>query len=861
MKKSIQFISTNYKLILQITLALFFAAMGVFFMIHEQAEVGHVKDAIISARPMWLIIGIGLVLFYVLVMAWMYQYSFKAISKEISLSTAIILFLKRNFISVFLPAGVLTNMAFFNNEVEKKEGVGKTEIYFASSIYTFCSILSTVILGIPVLMWLLVKNMATGQHILGLVLTVSLIGLLFYAYKNFQAQGRIYLLINKFFPSIISQLSDFGKLSYQKKDILKVLALSVLIEIIGIVHLYIAMVSLNVPASWEVAIMGYSIILLILMSSPFLRGIGAIEVTLVFLLTKYDISEADAISITFLFRFFEFWSLLVLGIFAFVLRKNNLLFRILPAIMLFFLGVVNILSVLSPAMHERLDKLHNFLPLDAIDASNYLVLFSGFFMFIVAAYLIKGLKLAWIAATILCITSFIGHILKGIDYEEATIALITFSALIYERKQYYFRSDRKHIGKIWFPATVAAISIVFFGTVAFFFLDIKHFGVDFSFAQSFKASVQAFFLFNYHLKPITAFGGRFLFSINALGLISMIYLVYAILKPLLIKSNENDEEEVKMAMEHIQKYGNSNLDYFKTYFDKKFWISENHNAVVSFKNTKNYAIVLENPVVNDQESLQSAVIGFEDYCKNLGLRTAYYRVRESDTMFYENLGKRVLPIGEEAFINLAEFSTDGRKMKAFRNAVSKVTNLNLKFFVNEGPHKGDFLQKLRAVSDSWLVDMERKEIGFSQGIFIESELKNQTILSVEDEEGKIIAFINLIPSTIPSVANFDLIRKTADAPGGTVDFLYVKMLEYFKLKGYERCTLGMVHFSGIQEPNTFQERIIKLAYEKIARFSSYRNLRFYKEKFEPVWEMQYLVYDTPLDLFFIPSALEKVIKI
>jgi phosphatidylglycerol lysyltransferase len=861
MKKSIQFISGNYKSIIQITLALFFVAMGVFFMIHEQAEVGHVKDAIISARPNWLILGSALVLFYVLVMAWMYQYSFKAISKEISLSTAIILFLKRNFISVFLPAGVLTNMAFFNNEVKKKEGVSKTEIYFASSIYTFCSILSTVILGIPVLIWLMFKNMASGQHILGLALTLVLLGLFVYAIKNFQSEGRIYQLIKRFFPGLIIQLTDFGAIEYNRKDILKVLALSVVIEIIGIVHLYIAMVALNVPATWEIAVMGYSIILLILMSSPFLRGIGAIEITLVFLLKNYGVSEADAISTTFLFRFFEFWSLLVLGILAFLLRKDNLIFRILPAALLFFLGVVNILSVLSPALHNRLAELHNFLPLDAIDASNYLVLFSGFLMFIVSAYLIKGLHRAWIVAIVLCLFSIVGHILKGIDYEEAIIAIVTLAALIYERKHYYFKSDKGHIVKIWFPAVLASFSIIFFGTIAFFFLDNKHFGIDFTFMQALKASVETFFLFNYHLKPITVFGGRFLFSMNALGLISMVYLVYAVLKPLLVKNQTIDEEEIKMAVEHIKKYGSSNLDYFKTYFDKKYWVSENLGAVVSYKKTKNYAIVLENPVVNDQESLQSAVMGFEDYCKNQGLRTAYYRVPESDTVFYENLGKKILPIGEEAFINLDEFSTDGRKMKAFRNAVSKVTNLNLKFKVNEGPHKGDFLQKLRAVSDSWLVDMERKEIGFSQGIFNEHELKNQTILSVEDEENKIIAFINLIPNSIPSEANFDLIRKTADAPGGTVDFLYIKMLEYFKSQGFSRCTLGMVPFSGIDEPTTMKERVIKLAYEKIARFSSYRNLRFYKEKFEPQWEMQYLVYDTPLDLFFIPSALEKVIKI
>ena len=82
MKKTLNFISVNYRLILQISLALFFIASGIYFILHEQAEIGHVTNAIISAKPMWLIIGSAMVIIYVLVMAWMYTFSFRAISKK-----------------------------------------------------------------------------------------------------------------------------------------------------------------------------------------------------------------------------------------------------------------------------------------------------------------------------------------------------------------------------------------------------------------------------------------------------------------------------------------------------------------------------------------------------------------------------------------------------------------------------------------------------------------------------------------------------------------------------------------------------------------------------------------------------------
>ena len=44
------------------------------------------------------------------------------------------------------------------------------------------------------------------------------------------------------------------------------------------------------------------------------------------------------------------------------------------------------------------------------------------------------------------------------------------------------------------------------------------------------------------------------------------------------------------------------------------------------------------------------------------------------------------------------------------------------------------------------------------------------------------------------------------------------------------------------------------------QFSHYKNLRFYKEKFHPEWQMMYLVYNAPFDLVYLPGALEKIMQ-
>jgi len=66
--------------------------------------------------------------------------------------------------------------------------------------------------------------------------------------------------------------------------------------------------------------------------------------------------------------------------------------------------------------------------------------------------------------------------------------------------------------------------------------------------------------------------------------------------------------------------------------------------------------------------------------------------------------------------------------------------------------------------------------------------------------------------------------------------------------------------SGIDDPHSFQEKTLKFAYEKIRSFSHFKGLRFFKEKFFPVWKNKYLVFSNDYDLLQVPAALAKVIK-
>ena len=694
----------------------------------------------------------------------------------------------------------------------------------------------------------------------GVLLTSVLLILIVYVVINIIKQGKIFRLLEKKFPAFTQTLNTLLSQSFNRSKIGLVLGLSILIEIIGIVHLYISIKALGGTPSLEMAIIGYAIVLLLLMSSPFLRGIGAVEVALTYALVLFGLSTVLALSVAFLFRFFEFWSVLILGLVALVSKRNNLIIRVFPAVLLFLLGLINILSGITPALPHRLQTLQQIIPMEAIHASNWLVILAGIFMLAISVFLMRGLRNAWIAALVLSGLSLIAHLTKGIDWEEATFSFVTLISLTYQRKQYFIHADLRLAKRSLLPGLASVIGVIIFGTIGFYFLNHHHFNVDFTLWESFQEATSTFFLLNVDLTPATTFAKEFLYGMNVLGGMTLAYVVYLLLRPLIQRPSATEDEDMQKAKELVEKYGKSSLDYFKTYYDKIFWFSEDGEGFVSFKTSRNYAVVLENPVCQDNEALTKIIRHFDSYCRQNGLRSAYYRIPELNKPLYEKLGKKLFPIGEEAVVNLETWTLEGGNKSGMRNAINKITKLGYTFQVIEPPQKDAFLQQLKATSDDWLKSTEYAEIVFSQGLFNEKELKDKVILTIENPEKKVIGFINLISDYSKGEANFDLMRKTADAPNGTMDFLFAGMFDYLKKAGFKTCNLGMVPMSGIVKPENLQERVIKIAYEKIKQFGHYKSLREYKEKFNPDWQMMYLAYNDPYDLIYLPGALEQVIE-
>ena len=856
LKKITEFLK---KLHLKEVIAVLFILVAIYFFRKEREELRSIIPALKQSDWRYITLGVIITCVYILCQSGMYVYSFATVKSKLSWVLAIELYLKRNFLSVFLPAGGITALAYMPNSL-RASAVHKREVHQASGIYAFTGMLSLFLVGVPVIVYTIFQPCHVEHATTGVVILALLLSAVIYVIYSIRNKGLIYSLMVRFFPSMEKKLAEIFDFNFSKAGFSLTTLFSIGNEASGIFHLFIAMLAVGVQPSISAACTGYIVSVVLLATSPFLRGLGAVEVSLVYILTLYGYTEAQALAVTLLYRIFEFWLPLAAGLLAFAAKGKNIFLRLAPAVLIFLLGVVNILSAVTPPIRERVRLLRQYIPMDTIHASNLLVLLMGVLLVVTAAFLVRGLRNAWIIALVVSLLSCITHLTKALDWEEASIAFFVVMVLLATYKQYRLKNNPKLLNIGLITAGTVFLGVVLFETIGFYFIDVKHFGIDFTWKESIAYSIKSFFLIeNAELFPITRFGREFLAFVNVLSACAWIFFFYTFIRPYIRHTSDKKGINLGEAEALLTQYGSSSVDYYKLYDDKLIFISEAYEGFISYRVANGFAVVLEEPVCAEEHKIV-VLQEFDKQCRRMGLKAAFYRVDEDSMYYFESLKKKSLLIGQEAVMDIKKFTMEGKDKKSLRNALNSLQKKGYATTLYQAPLNDELILELKAVSDEWLQTYDKKEAVFSQGSFDIKEIKKHHVIVIRDSEKRVVAFLNIIPDYAPDECTYDLIRKTADAPGGCMDALIIALIDYGKHHGLQWLNLGLVPMSGIDEPDSTAERVVKFAYEKIKRFQHYQGLRDFKEKYATQWLNKYLVYENDFDLIQLPAALAKVMR-
>jgi phosphatidylglycerol lysyltransferase len=500
-------------------------------------------------------------------------------------------------------------------------------------------------------------------------------------------------------------------------------------------------------------------------------------------------------------------------------------------------------------------------PLEFSRLSRTLTILIGFALIVSSLNICKGKKRAWAIVLALSASSTIFHLTRELNYQAAMLSAALLLLLLFTRNTFTVKSRTLGLRSGLLCLLVFSVVAFSYGVTGFWLLDQRHFGMNFRIGEAAAATLRLLsFSGDPRLLPHTQYGHWFLDSLYGVTLTASIYFGFALFRPILYRFRIVPRERA-MAREIVQQYARTPLDLFKVWPDKSYFFSPSRRCVISYRVADNTAIALGDPVGPEGE-IEAIVREFLEMCRENGWAVGFYQTLPDFLPIYLRLGMKRLKIGDDAMVDLSEFSIQGKSKRELRSKVRQLEAVGIHIREFQPPLPNGVIMQLGAVSDQWLRIPGRRERSFTLGQFDPDYLRSKPVLVALDSRGNMLAFINLISVNKNEITG-DLMRRRTDAPNGIMDYLFIKLFLYATERGYARVSLGMAPMTGFEkgEEATVEERAIHGLFQHLDFLFSFRGLHHYKAKFATSWEPRYLVYRNVLELPRTAFALRRLSEI
>ena len=499
------------------------------------------------------------------------------------------------------------------------------------------------------------------------------------------------------------------------------------------------------------------------------------------------------------------------------------------AVLVFLSGVVLLFSGVTPEIDTRLEHIGFLIPHRLVDASHFGASLIGVLCLLLAQGLRRRLSAAWMLTTILLLVGALLSLLKGFDWEEACLLILTASLLGVFRRSFY-RPSR--LTELPFSPLYLVSSLCVLGASIWLLL--------FAY-QDVPYSHQLWWQFT--LDADAPRGLRSLLGAAVLLVVVSLTWLLRTARPVIHLPTPGElDRAVKILMASAQPDGGLALTG-----DKALLFHPDEQAFLMYARRGRSLVALYDPIGPPQQRAEM-IWQFRDLCDIHHARPVFYQVRAENLPYYMDIGLTAIKLGEEARVDLQRFDLEakGKEMKDLRYTWNRGTRDGLSLEIFE-PGQAP-MDELKVISDAWLTGKNVREKGFSLGRFSEDYLKHFRIAVIRFE-GRPVAFANLLETFGHDLASLDLMRAHPEAPKLTMEFMMIGLIQHYKSHGYARFSLGMVPLSGLQPRRgaPLTQRLGSMVFRRGEQLYNFQGLRRFKDKFQPDWEPRYMAVPAGLD--------------
>lgn len=491
------------------------------------------------------------------------------------------------------------------------------------------------------------------------------------------------------------------------------------------------------------------------------------------------------------------------------------------AALVFLSGVLLLLSAATPGILGRLKFAEKLLSEPFLNLSHQLSVGAGIALLILSRSVLHKVKRAYILTLIVLIAGALFTFSKGLDYEEALFLLIISVVLWFSRKRFY----RENYPMSWGSFTVVFLTL---GSLLIYVL-IGYLKQPFSHK---KIPVE--------LKDLLVMRPDELLISSLIGTALALLFLTVGNKLLSPKSDTVRVIDTNNIEEFLTKYRGNVLTHLVFLKDKDIFWTKDKDVMMMYKKAGDKLVVLGDPV-GDPERIGEAIEEFQIFADEFGYSPIFYQIEKKHLSLYHENGYQFFKLGEEAYVNLEDFTLSGKKKASLRAVKNKFEREEYTFSIIQPPYSHLFMEELKTVSDDWLDGKSEK--GFSLGFFDKDYFERAPIAILRGPDGKLNAFATLMPVYDNNeTLSIDLMRHLKDAPNGTMDYILISLMLYGQEHEYRHFNLGMAPLSNVGRTKYafLGERIASKIFVHGQFFYQFAGIRKFKEKYATSWEPKYL---------------------
>ncbi|MGX4692621.1 phosphatidylglycerol lysyltransferase domain-containing protein [Streptomyces sp. JNUCC 63] len=341
-------------------------------------------------------------------------------------------------------------------------------------------------------------------------------------------------------------------------------------------------------------------------------------------------------------------------------------------------------------------------------------------------------------------------------------------------------------------------------------------------------------------------------SINVLSTALVLAVLYAAFRSRRAVDPLTKDDE-KRLRELLAAHGErDSLGYFALRREKSVVWSPTGKAAVAYRVVGGVSLASGDPL-GDPEAWPGAIEPWLAEARAHGWIPAVMGASQEAGTVYARHGLDALELGDEAVVEVADFTLEGRAMRAVRQACNRVARAGYSVRIRRhGDIPADEMAYLVERADDWRDGPTERGFSMALGRLGDPADGRCVMLECHDAHGELRALLSFVPWG-PYGLSLDLMRRDRHAGNGLVEFMVLELLRRAGEIGITQVSLNFAMFRSVFERGARLGagpvlRVWRSLLGFFSRWWQIESLYRANAKYRPVWEPRFLLFEKSADL-------------